>query len=144
MAGNNLLRCWRSPCLQADVDNRRRLSVNAVAVLIVILLVLVVLPLPMYLIATRRGIPNAWVAFIPIVGYSIVWLWAMSRSGWMMLIGFIPLVNIVFSIWLCFGMPPHHGRTRWWGVALLFLPWIGALIYALTLDRHSQPAAALS
>lgn len=117
---------------------------NGAVVLIVLLLVFVVGPLPFYVIAKRRGVPNAWVAFIPAVGSTIVWLWAMDRSGWMCLIAFIPFVNIVFAIWLCFGMPPHHGRTRWWGLALLFLPWIGALVYALTLDPVTTGAAALS
>lgn len=114
---------------------------SGLVVIVILLLVLVVFPWPMYLIATKRGVPNAWVAFIPVVGYTIVWLWAMDRSGWMILISLIPIVNVVFSIWLCFGMPPHHNRTRWWGVALLFLPWLGALWYALTLDRVRAEAA---
>jgi hypothetical protein len=117
---------------------------SGIAVLLIIVVLLGVVPLPYYLIASRRGVPNAWVAFIPFVGASIVWLWSMDRSGWMCLIGLIPLVNIVFGIWMCFGMPPHHGRTRWWGVALLLLPWVGALIYALTLEQASGAAATAS
>ena len=117
---------------------------SGAAIFFILILFLVIFPLPVYLIGSKRGVPNSWVAFIPFFGSSIVWLWAMGRSGWMVLISFIPLVNIIFGIWMCFGLPPHHGRTRWWGVALMFLPWLGLLWYAVTLDRQSQPAAALS
>jgi hypothetical protein len=107
---------------------------SGLGVIIVLILIFVVAPLPVYLIGSKRRVPNAWVAFIPVVGSSIVWLWSMDRSGWMMLIELIPLVNVVFAIWLCFSLPPHHDRTRWWGLALLLLPWLGMLLYALTLE----------
>ena len=116
---------------------------SGLVVVVVLAIIFVILPWPIYMIGKKRRVSHPWVAFIPIVGYSIVWLWSMDRSGWMTLIAFIPLVNIVFSIWLCFGMPPHHGRTRWWGVPLLFLPWLGTLIYAITLDNLTSAAPAL-
>ena len=59
---------------------------------------------------------------------------------WVML---VPIVNLVFFIWLVFAMPHVHGRTRWWGAALLFLPLIGLYWYALTLDDlRRSPALA--
>jgi hypothetical protein len=116
--------------------------VKAIEVLFVLVFFFVVLPLPIYLIGSRRGVSRSWVAFIPFVGSTIVWLWAMDRSGWMTLIALIPFVNIIFAIWLCFAMPPHHGRTGWWGVALLFLPWVGTLWYGLTLEHRATSTAA--
>ncbi len=115
---------------------------SGAAVLLIVLIALVVVPLPMYIVGSKRGVSYPWVAFIPVVGYTIVWLWSMDRSGWMTLISFVPIANLVFALWLAFGMPPHHGRTRWWGVALILLPWIGPLIYALTLDDVAGTAVA--
>jgi hypothetical protein len=109
---------------------------NAIEALLVLVIFFVALPLPIYVIGRRRGISHSWAAFIPVVGSTIVWLWAMDESAGMTVIAFIPILNIIFAIWLCFGMPPRHGRTAWWGVALLLLPWVGALSYALTLDHR--------
>jgi hypothetical protein len=68
--------------------------------------------LPAYAIGQRRGTDNAWVAFIPFFGPTVVLLWSMERSGWMSLLGFVPLVNIIFSIWILSAMPHAHYRTR--------------------------------
>ena len=106
------------------------------AFLVVIVLLFVVLGIPSYVIGQRRGVEDAWVAFIPFVGPTIVLLWAIDRSGWLTLLGVIPLVNLVFSIWLFFSIPAHHGRTLWWGAAF-FVPLVGMYSYAFTLPQRS-------
>lgn len=78
---------------------------NSAIVLLILLILFVVVPWPFYLIGKKRAVSYPWVAFIPLVGSTIVWLWAMERSGWMTLISFVPIVNIIFGIWLCFAMP---------------------------------------
>jgi hypothetical protein len=114
---------------------------KAIEVLLVLAVLFVVFPFPIYLIGSRRGVSHSWVAFVPFVGATITWLWAIDKSGWMTVIAFIPLVNVIFGIWLCFAMPPHHGRTAWWGVPLLLLPWVGTLWYALTLEHRGASTA---
>jgi hypothetical protein len=110
---------------------------------VVILIAGIVLPaLPAYVIGKRRNVEAAWVAFIPVLGWTVVLLWSIDRSGWLCILSLIPFVNLLFSIWLGFTLPAEHGRTRWWGVALVFLPVIGYYIYAFTLDDRSTSVAA--
>jgi hypothetical protein len=111
-----------------------------VSVLLIVVLLFVVLSVPAYVIGRRSGVRDAWVAFIPFVGSTIVLLWSIDRSGWMCLIGLIPLAGAVFSIWLLFAVPAHHGRTRWWGAAF-FVPLIGMYSYAFTLPDVSPTSA---
>jgi hypothetical protein len=54
---------------------------GAAALLVILLVVLVAIPLPAYVVGRRRGIRDAWVAFIPFFGATIVLLWSISRSG---------------------------------------------------------------
>jgi uncharacterized membrane protein YhaH (DUF805 family) len=93
----------------------------------------VVSSVPVFILGQRRRVDNAGVAFVPFIGPTIVMLWSIGRSGWLSLLAIVPLVNIVFSIWLLVTMPHEHGRTRWWALALI-VPLIGMLWYALTLD----------
>jgi hypothetical protein len=101
--------------------------------LLIVVVAWVFTAIPAYVIASRRGVENAWVAFIPVLGATVAMLWSIDRSGWLCVLGVIPIVDIVFGIWLVFTMPAHHGRTRWWGLAML-VPIIGAFAYAFTLD----------
>ena len=55
--------------------------------LLILVLVFVVLSIPAYVIGRRRGVSDAWVAFIPFFGSTIVLLWSIDRSGWLCLIG---------------------------------------------------------
>jgi hypothetical protein len=84
---------------------------SAVGALLFLALVVVFVSIPCYVIAQRRGLPNAWAAFIPIFGPTIVLLWSIDRSGWMCLLAAIPIINPGFTIWLFFTMAAHHGRT---------------------------------
>jgi hypothetical protein len=113
---------------------------GAAAFLVILLVVLVAIPLPAYVVGRRRGIRDAWVAFIPFFGATIVLLWSISRSGWMSLIAFIPLVGFFWSIWFAVTIPAEHGRTRWWAAAFFFLPLLGYYLYAFTLVDVSQTA----
>ena len=113
------------------------------AVVLLLLLLFVVVPgIPAYVIGERRGVENAWVAFISAFGPTIVMLWSTGRSGWMVLISIVPLVNIVWAIWFAIVLPATHGRTRWWAVAFFFLPVLGYYLYAFTLPRSARTVAA--
>lgn len=105
--------------------------------LVILIVAYVVLAIPAYILAQRRNLEQPWVAFVPFFGATIVMLWSIDRSGWLSLLGVVPLVNIIFSIWLLVTMPAEHGRTRWWALALL-VPLVGLLWYALTLPDRSE------
>jgi len=108
------------------------------AALIVVGLMFAILGVPSYVIGRRRGVSDAWVAFIPIAGPTMVLLWSIDEPGWMMILGFVPLVNIAFGFWLLFAMPSRHDRSLWWGVACM-VPLVGMYAYAFTLPESSGP-----
>ncbi len=58
----------------------------------------------------------------------------------MMLLAVVPLVGLVFAIWLLFALPSNHGRSLLWGLGLL-VPFIGMYAYDFTLDT-SEPHEA--
>jgi hypothetical protein len=45
-----------------------------------LILVVVFVSLPCYVIAQRRSLPNAWAAFVPIFGPTIVLLWSIDPT----------------------------------------------------------------
>jgi Family of unknown function (DUF5684) len=110
---------------------------TGLVVIVVLVFFFFLIPLPAYIVGRRRGIRDAWVAFIPIFGATIVMLWSIDRSGWMSLIALIPLVGFFWSIWFAVTIPAEHGRTRWWAAAFFFLPLIGYYWYAFTLTDIS-------
>lgn len=100
--------------------------------------------IPAYVVGKRRGLRHAGEAFIPIVGPTIVILRSINRSGWMCIIGLIPLVSLVFDIWLVCVVPGDHGRSRWWILPFLIpvVNWVAFFIYAFTLPvRRSGEVA---
>ncbi len=106
--------------------------------LVIVVLIFAILGVPAYVVGRRRGVAGAWVAFIPIAGPTMVLLWSMDEPGWLMILSLVPLVNVVFGLWMLFEMPFRHDRTRWWGVACM-VPLVGMYAYAFTL-----PSAAAS
>jgi hypothetical protein len=95
---------------------------------------------PSYVIGQRRGVNDAWVAFVPFVGPLIVLLWSIGRSGWLAILGLVPIVNLVFALWLLFALPSTHGRSLLWALGLL-VPLVGIYAYAFTLAT-AQPLEA--
>ena len=97
---------------------------------------------PAYMVGQRRGVRSPGVAFIPLVGITLVLLWSIGRRGWMVLMAFVPIVNFVFWIWLLFALPSYHRRSQLWGFVLL-LPVLGWYLYAFTL-AWNQPTRGLT
>jgi hypothetical protein len=100
--------------------------------LLALLIIVVVGGVPAYVIGQRCGVYSAWVAFIPLVGTTLVLLWSIRQSGWMLLLAFIPIVNFFFLLWLVFALPRTHRRRSLWGFGLL-VPLVGIYAYAFTL-----------
>ena len=78
-------------------------------------------------IGQKLSVPNAWLAWIP-MGNIWVMCRAAGKPGWWVLLFFIPLVNLIFFIWVIFAIPPRLNKSRWLGL-LIFLPLVGALAY---------------
>jgi len=78
-------------------------------------------------IADKTGVPNSWLAWIPVAS-----LWVMCRAagkpGWWLLLFFVPIVNVVVAFMIIFGMPAELGKTSLLGL-LIFVPVIGIFLY---------------
>lgn len=100
--------------------------------------------IPAYVVGVRLGVVHAGEAFIPVVGPYIVLLHSIKRSGWLCILGLIPVVSFVFYLWLICVIPSDHGRTRWWILAFL-IPLVNVFAYyayAFTLDPYAQAHGA--
>jgi hypothetical protein len=78
-------------------------------------------------IANKLNVPNAWLAWIPLLS---VWVFVKSagKPWWWILLLFVPLVNIVCFLIMIFAIPPRLGKPALWGL-IMFLPIIGYLVY---------------
>ncbi len=114
----------------------------------IILLLIVVLPsIPAYIVCERRGVGSPGLAFIPIVGPTIVILQSIETSAWASLWLLLPPLSLVFGIWLAFMVPIRQRRSAFWGFWFVVpvLNLIGFYVYAFTLARRpTTPATANS
>jgi hypothetical protein len=108
-----------------------------VGIVVVIAIASLVPGIPAFVIAQRRGLSNPWVAFVPLVGFWIVLCESTGQSGWLGLIGIVPFLALVITIWMAFAVPVAHGRNRLWTVALVVpgINLVGYWLYAFTLPR---------
>jgi Family of unknown function (DUF5684) len=107
--------------------------------LLVVVAIFLVLSTPIFVIGRRRGLQNAWAAFIPLLGIWIVLFESIGRSGWFSLLVFIPTAGpLALLIWTAVELPAHHGRSRWWTLALIVpgVNLLGYWFYAFTLPRN--------
>jgi len=89
-------------------------------------------------IFTKAGEPG-WASIVPI--YNIfVWLRIAGKPGWWILLLFIPLVNIVISIFVAAGLAKAFGKGVGFVVGLILLPFIFYLILAFGSDEYRNPA----
>ena len=102
--------------------------------------------IPAYVAGRRLGVAHPGVAFVPVVGPVVVVLHSIRRSGWLCLLGLVPVVSFVFFIWLAWVVPGDHRRTRWWTFAFL-IPGVNLVafyVYAFTLPQPNRPRMALA
>ena len=121
-------------------------TTGAVLAVLFIVALFLVIAVPAYVVGRRCGLNSPGVAFIPLVGPTIVILWSIQRSGWLSILGLIPLVTIIFHIWLVITVPGEHERTRWWALPFL-IPLVNVIafyVYAFTLEYETPSYAAAS
>ena len=97
--------------------------------------------IPAFVVGSRRRVSAPGLAFVPLVGPYIVILRSIGQSSWMCLLAVLPLVGLVFGVWLAFVVPSGHGRTKWWALPLLIplVQFATFYVYAFTLERATQP-----
>lgn len=88
----------------------------------------------------KAGQPG-WSAIVPI--YNVyIWTKIVGRPWWWMLLCFIPVVNIVFTIILSLDMAKSFGKSALFGVGIALLGGIFIPILGFNSDKYVGPAAA--
>lgn len=95
---------------------------------IVILILSVVMIVAMWKIYAKAGEPG-WASIVPFYCNYVLFKIAMG-NGWLFLLLFVPVVNIVFGIMVYFKLAKAFGKGVGFGFGLLFLTPIFILILA--------------
>ena len=94
--------------------------------IIVYLAIIVVSLVGMWKVFTKAGKPG-WAAIVPF--YNAYCLFEMSfGNGWLFLLCFVPCVNFVVMVMLCFKLAKAFGKGVGFGFGLLFLSFIFMMI----------------
>lgn len=80
----------------------------------------------LHLIANKTNTPNPWLAWIPITNIYLMCKVA-DKSGWLTLLFFVPLVNIVVSIIVWMGIAKSLKMPSWLGI-LTLIPYLHFII----------------
>jgi len=111
---------------------------SGATIIYIVLLVLIIVAF--WRIFTKAG-EAGWKSLIPIWN-ELVLLRIVGRPWWWIILLFIPLVNIVIWIIVAFNLAKSFGRSGWFAVGLIILPFIFGLILGLGSDTYRGPAAA--
>ena len=107
--------------------------------LMVWLAIVVLLVASMWRVFERAGMPG-WMALIPLLN-AYVLVKIAGKSGWMLLLFLIPIVNIVAAFVVAFGVAARFRRGQGFGIGLALLPFIFYPILAFGEDTAlPQPA----
>lgn len=105
--------------------------------MVISLILLVLTIIAKWKIYTKAGRPG-WASLIPFYTqycmFDIAW-----GSGWLFLLMFVPCVNFVFYIMLCFKLAKAFGKGTGFGFGLLFLNTIFVLILGFGSDKYIGP-----
>ena len=106
--------------------------------MIFVLVILVLTIIARWKLYTKAGRPG-WASLIPFYTqycfYDIAW-----GTGWLFLLGFVPIVNIVVGIMVNFKLAKAFGKATGFGFGLLFLNTIFMLILGLGDAKYEGPA----
>lgn len=108
--------------LAADDAARQVAGAMSSTMMLVIFAVMILMIAAMWKVYERAGEPG-WAVLVPI--YNIYVLCKVARmSPWWILALIIPIVNIVVSFALSFGVAKRFGKGAGYGIGLTLLPFI--------------------
>jgi hypothetical protein len=90
-------------------------------------------------IYTKAGHPG-WASIIPIYNIYIL-LKIVGKPWWWLLLMLIPLVNIIFAIWMTNLLSLSFGKSSAFTVGLIFLPFIFYPILGFGDSQYKGPSA---
>ncbi len=111
-------------------------------VVILYLAFIALMIISMWKIFTKAGKPG-WACLIPIYS-SIVLLQIIGKPWWwLLLICFVPIANLIFSIWMINMLSKSFGKSTGFTVGLLLLSFIFIPILGLGSAQYQGPAGEI-
>ena len=90
----------------------------------------------LYIIASKTGTPNGWLAWLPIANLYLMCKIA-GRSGWWTVLFFIPLLNLIIAIIVWVGIAGARGKPGWLGI-LMIIPIINLIVPGILAFSESE------
>ena len=72
----------------------------------------------LHIMARKTDTQYAWLAWVPIVNLYILCVIA-GQSGWWVILFFIPIVNIIFYIYIWMNIAEMRNQPSWLGLLML-------------------------
>ncbi len=91
------------------------------------------------LIAKRAGVPNPWMAWVPVLNFVLMCRIA-RRPDWWIVLALVPLVNFVVIVVLWMDIAKVLGKPGWIGL-LFIVPVVGLAVPAYLAFSGAQSAA---
>jgi hypothetical protein len=89
------------------------------------LILYIVFAFPLFVIATKTGTENAWMAFVPILNIYLM-VTVAGLEWWYLLLFFVPCVNLFVSIYVWWQICEARNKPGW--VSLLMLVPVAGVI----------------
>lgn len=91
-------------------------------------------------IAHKTGTESAWMAWIPILNVLLMCKVADKPWWWLLVIMFIPFVNLVLTILLWMRIAEARSFPSWWGI-LMLVPVVNFIVpgYLAFAEPHGIP-----
>ncbi|HNR42855.1 MAG TPA: DUF5684 domain-containing protein [Bacteroidales bacterium] len=111
------------------------------AIIIIVYLAVVVLTIvSVWKIYAKAGKPG-WACLIPVYNL-LVLLEIVGKPWWWLFLFLIPVVNIVFGIWVTNLLSKSFGKNEGFTIGLLLLPFIFYPVLGLGDAKYAGPAGA--
>lgn len=120
-------------------DKKEKINFYVMAAVIIIYLgIIVLLIVSQWKIFSKANKPG-WACLIPIYNI-IVLLEIIGKPWWWLLLFLIPIVNLVFAIWMTNLLSKSFGKSEGFTIGLLLLPFIFYPILGLGDAKYNGPA----
>lgn len=103
---------------------------------ILVLVIAVIMIVANWKIYTKAGKPG-WASIVPFYNMYVMYEIA-GMNGWMFLLTFIPIVNIVIQIMLYLNLAKKFGKSTGFGIGLILLNPIFLLLLAFGNDEYNK------
>ena len=108
------------------------------AAIIIYLAIVVLLIVSLWKIYSKANKPG-WACLIPIYNI-IVLLRIIGKQWWWIFLLLIPIVNIVFAIWMTNLLSKSFGKNEGFTIGLLFLPFVFYPLLGFGEAKYNGPA----